>query len=154
MTDEINPERRDDNILQMRWLFQRELGGDLVFVREVTIPPGAVEGTHRHIGSEELYYIVSGSGIAYMADGDDPTITDRPLVQRCPGRSRHDTAVRHGQSAAPFARPGRDRPTRGCSGGVRVQLVAVPVPADLAAVVGTERSGDWQSRPSYARYED
>jgi mannose-6-phosphate isomerase-like protein (cupin superfamily) len=82
MTDENNPERREDNIIQMRWLFQRELSGDLVFVHEVTVPPGAVEGTHRHIGSEELYYIVSGSGIAYMADGDDPTISDRPLVQR------------------------------------------------------------------------
>ncbi len=82
MTDENDPERRDDNIIQMRWLVQRELGGDLIFFHEVTIPPGAVEGTHRHIGSEELYYIVSGSGIAYLADGDDPTISDRPLVQR------------------------------------------------------------------------
>ena len=82
MMDGNNLERREDNVIQMRWLVQRELGGDLVFFHEVTIPPGAVEGTHRHIGSEELYYIVSGSGIAYMANGDDPTISDRPLVQR------------------------------------------------------------------------
>lgn len=82
MTDPGNPERRDDNIVQMRWLFQRELGGDLVFFHEVTIPPGAVEGTHRHIGSEELYYIVSGTGIAYLADGDDPATGDHPLVER------------------------------------------------------------------------
>jgi mannose-6-phosphate isomerase-like protein (cupin superfamily) len=82
LTDETNPDRRPDNIIEMRWLFQRELGSDLVFVHEVTVPPGAVEGTHRHIGSEELYYIVAGNGIAYMSDGDDPNTDKYPLVQR------------------------------------------------------------------------
>lgn len=82
MSDEGNADRRDDNVVQMRWLFQREMGGDLVFFHEVTVPPGAVEGTHRHIGSEELYYVVSGTGIAYMADGDDPSTADYPLVER------------------------------------------------------------------------
>jgi mannose-6-phosphate isomerase-like protein (cupin superfamily) len=82
MSDPGNPERRDDNVVQMRWLFQRELGGEMVFFHEVTVPPGAVEGTHRHIGSEELYYVVSGTGIAYMADGDDPSTSDHPLVER------------------------------------------------------------------------
>lgn len=82
LTDEGNPDRRPDNIIEMRWLFQRELGSDLVFVHEVTVPPGAVEGTHRHIGSEELYYIVAGTGIAYMNDGDDPNNDKYPLVQR------------------------------------------------------------------------
>ncbi len=82
MTDEGDPDRRPDNIIEMRWLFQREFGGDLVFFHEVTVPPGAVEGTHRHIGSEELYYIVSGNGIAYMNDGDDPDTGSFPLVER------------------------------------------------------------------------
>lgn len=82
MSDEDNPERRQDNIVQMRWLFQRELGSDLVFFHEVTVPPNAVEGTHRHIGSEEVYYVVSGTGIAYMSDGDDPTTNGYPLVER------------------------------------------------------------------------
>jgi mannose-6-phosphate isomerase-like protein (cupin superfamily) len=82
MSDEGNPECRDDNIVQMRWLFQHELGSDLVFFHEVTVPPGAVEGTHRHIGSEELYYITSGTGIAYMSDGDDPKTANYPLVER------------------------------------------------------------------------
>jgi len=82
MTDEGDQERREDNIIEMRWLFQRELGSDLVFFHEVTVPPGCVEGAHRHIGSEELYYIVSGTGIAYMNDGDDPGTGDYPLVER------------------------------------------------------------------------
>jgi mannose-6-phosphate isomerase-like protein (cupin superfamily) len=82
LMDPDNPERRDDNIIEMRWLFQRELGSELIFFHEVTIPPGALEGTHRHIGSEELYYIVEGTGTAYMGDGDDPNLNAYPLVQR------------------------------------------------------------------------
>jgi oxalate decarboxylase/phosphoglucose isomerase-like protein (cupin superfamily) len=38
----------------------------------VTIPPGKVEGNHQHIGSEELYYIIQGKGVAYLRVGDDP----------------------------------------------------------------------------------
>lgn len=82
MTDDTNPDRREDNVIQMRWLFQREFGSDVVFFHEVTVPPGAVEGTHRHIGSEELYYIVSGTGLAYIDDGDDPSTDGYPLVER------------------------------------------------------------------------
>lgn len=63
-----------DNITDMRWIFQQELGSNLVFFHEVTIPPGGVEGTHQHIGSEELYYIVEGDGIAYMGKKDDPLL--------------------------------------------------------------------------------
>jgi mannose-6-phosphate isomerase-like protein (cupin superfamily) len=82
MMNEDDSERRDDNIVEMRWLFQRELGGHLVFFHEVTIPPGMVEGTHRHIGSEELYFVTEGTGTAYMKDGDDPTADQYPLVER------------------------------------------------------------------------
>ena len=67
-----NPDARSDNIVLMRWLFQRELGGSMIFFHEVTIPPGKVEGNHQHIGSEELYYIVQGRGLAYLRVGDAP----------------------------------------------------------------------------------
>lgn len=77
-----NPDQRSDNIIEMRWLIQRQLGSSVVFFHEVTIPPGAVEGTHRHIGSEELYYITQGQGIAYMGENDDPALADHPLVER------------------------------------------------------------------------
>ncbi|MCK9605872.1 MAG: cupin domain-containing protein [Methylomonas sp.] len=82
LMEENNPDRADDNIVEMRWILQRELGGSLVFFHEVTIPPGKTEGTHRHIGSEELYYIVSGEGTAYMGEDDDPAIANLPTVQR------------------------------------------------------------------------
>jgi len=66
----------NDNTIEMRWIVQRELGSSNVYFHEVTIPPGTVEGTHQHIGSEELYYIFEGNGIAYMGDGDDPNLSD------------------------------------------------------------------------------
>jgi len=77
-----DPERRNDNIIQMKWLVQREFGSNVVFFHEVLIPPGMVEGTHQHIGSEELYYIVEGEGIAYMGEGDDPATDGFPTVER------------------------------------------------------------------------
>ncbi len=72
MDGSINPDASADNIIQMRWVVQRELGGSMIFFHHVTIPPGKVEGNHQHIGSEELYYIVEGEGIAYLRVGDDP----------------------------------------------------------------------------------
>lgn len=82
LMEDDDPERREDNIIEMRWILQRELGANLVFFHEVTIPPGTTEGTHRHIGSEELYYIVEGEGIAYLGENDDPALSNIPLVQR------------------------------------------------------------------------
>lgn len=69
------------NITSMRWIFQQELGSDLVFFHEVEIPPGGVEGTHQHIGSEELYFITEGEGLAYMAENDDPALAAAPGVK-------------------------------------------------------------------------
>lgn len=71
-----------DNIVEMRWVLQQEFGGSVVFFHEVTVPPGVVEGTHQHIGSEELYYVVEGSGFAYMGENDDPQLSDAPTVTR------------------------------------------------------------------------
>jgi mannose-6-phosphate isomerase-like protein (cupin superfamily) len=82
MMDGENPERRDDNITDMRWIIQRELGGTLVYFHQVTLAPGAFEGVHQHIGSEELYYITEGEGVAYMGDGDDPTNDRFPAVDQ------------------------------------------------------------------------
>lgn len=81
----MNPENADsgpNNIVEMRWILQQEFGGTVVFFHEVTVPPGVVEGTHQHIGSEELYYIVEGNGVAYMGEDDDPLLAQEPIVQR------------------------------------------------------------------------
>jgi len=75
-------EFRDDNIIEMRWVLQREFASSVVFFHKVTIPPNTIPGTHRHIGTEELYCIVEGEGIAYMGDDDDPSLASFPLVTR------------------------------------------------------------------------
>lgn len=73
------------NVMGMRWIIQRQLGGTIVYFHEVEIPPGAVEGTHQHVGSEELYYFTEGAGIAYVGDGDDPEVdATYPLVKEDP----------------------------------------------------------------------
>ena len=82
LMDLDNPDRSDTNIIEMRWLLQRVFGSSIVFFHEVTIPPGTTEGTHQHIGSEELYYIVEGQGTAYMGVADDPTTEPYPTVAR------------------------------------------------------------------------
>jgi mannose-6-phosphate isomerase-like protein (cupin superfamily) len=82
MEAQRNPDAAADNVLEMRWILQREFGGSLVFFHEVTIPPGKVEGTHQHIGSEELYYIIEGEGLAYLRVGDDPKTEAFPTVER------------------------------------------------------------------------
>jgi mannose-6-phosphate isomerase-like protein (cupin superfamily) len=75
----------DKNVMGMRWIIQRELGGTIVYFHQVELPPGAVEGTHQHVGSEELYYFIEGEGIAYMGDGDDPDVDKTyPLVDPMP----------------------------------------------------------------------
>ena len=81
MMNEDDPRRFDENIIEMRWILQREFGGNVVFFHEVTIPPGTIEGTHRHIGSEELYYITEGEGIAYLGETDDPNTAQFPTVE-------------------------------------------------------------------------
>lgn len=75
MMNENDGRRFEENIIEMKWILQREFGGNVVFFHEVTIPPHTIEGTHRHIGSEELYYIIEGEGFAYLGEGDDP-LTD------------------------------------------------------------------------------
>lgn len=82
MMNPENPDQKEANIIEMRWILQQELGSSLVFFHEVTIPPFTVEGTHQHIGSEELYYIVSGEGVAYMGANDDPGLESAPMVKR------------------------------------------------------------------------
>jgi oxalate decarboxylase/phosphoglucose isomerase-like protein (cupin superfamily) len=82
MMEPTNPEANNNNIIEMRWVLQREFASSVVFFHKVTIPPGTVEGTHRHIGTEELYCVVEGEGVAYMGEGDDPNNAKYPMVNR------------------------------------------------------------------------
>ncbi|WP_342151476.1 cupin domain-containing protein [Methylorubrum sp. SB2] len=70
------------NVIEMRWVLQQQFSGSLVFFHEVTIPPGTFEGVHRHIGSEELYYITEGEGTAFMGEHDDPSLSGAAVVEQ------------------------------------------------------------------------
>jgi oxalate decarboxylase/phosphoglucose isomerase-like protein (cupin superfamily) len=76
MMEKHNPNyvEGDTNIVEMKWILQRELGSEIVYFHEVNVTPGSFEGVHQHIGSEEVYYIVSGEGLAYMGNDDDPSM--------------------------------------------------------------------------------
>ncbi len=82
LMDKNNTEYAADNKINMRWLLQRQLGGNIVYFHEVEIPPGKTEGTHQHLGSEEVYYFYEGEGEVYMAAGDDPAADHFPDVER------------------------------------------------------------------------
>lgn len=89
------------NVIEMKWMLQREFGSSLVFFHEVTIPPGKTEGSHQHIGSEELYFITEGEGVAYMRVGDDPDVD-----AAFPTESRHVFGIGFRDFKAIPVRPG------------------------------------------------
>jgi quercetin dioxygenase-like cupin family protein len=56
--------------MDVRWLVTDETVGSKQTVFGVTIfPPGAKHEIHRHPNAEEVEYVVSGRGIAYVDDG-------------------------------------------------------------------------------------
>ena len=55
--------------MDVRWLITKETVGAAKTVFGVTLfPPGARHEVHRHPNAEEVEYLVSGSGIAYVGD--------------------------------------------------------------------------------------
>jgi quercetin dioxygenase-like cupin family protein len=55
--------------MDVRWLVTSETVGSTAAVFGVTIfPPGAKHDIHRHPNAEEVEYLVSGSGTAYVDD--------------------------------------------------------------------------------------
>lgn len=55
--------------MDVRWLVTKDTVGAAKTVFGVTLfPPGARHELHRHPNAEEVEYLVSGSGIAYVGD--------------------------------------------------------------------------------------
>src|SRR5207342_3216387 len=55
--------------MDVRWLLTRETVGAEHSVFGITVfPPGAKHDIHRHPNAEEVEYLMSGSGIAYVGD--------------------------------------------------------------------------------------
>jgi mannose-6-phosphate isomerase-like protein (cupin superfamily) len=45
-------------------------GSVFKYVRDITIPAGSIIAEHTHIGDEEVYFVISGSGIM-IVDGEE-----------------------------------------------------------------------------------
>jgi oxalate decarboxylase/phosphoglucose isomerase-like protein (cupin superfamily) len=53
----------------VRTLFTKEFESSLSYVRELVLEPGSSIGIHEHEGDEEIYYVISGSGVM-IVDGN------------------------------------------------------------------------------------
>jgi len=55
--------------MDVRWLVTKDRVGSVKSVFGVTyFPPGSRHELHRHPNAEEVEYVISGSGIAYVGD--------------------------------------------------------------------------------------
>ena len=43
-------------------------GSVFKYVRDVTIPAGSLIGEHRHVGDDEVFFIISGTGVMRVDD--------------------------------------------------------------------------------------
>jgi len=60
--------------------------GDCTFkyVREMRFPPGSTIGLHQHVGSEELYFIMSGTAVM-IVDGEERVVGPGSAILTCSG---------------------------------------------------------------------
>jgi mannose-6-phosphate isomerase-like protein (cupin superfamily) len=43
------------------------------YVRDITLPPGSIIGEHPHSGEDEVYFIISGTGVM-VVDGEEQVV--------------------------------------------------------------------------------
>jgi quercetin dioxygenase-like cupin family protein len=97
----VEPIRRSDEhgghgpIVFRRLLTQRDFAAAVDFVDVTTVPAGSTIGIHRHDGSEELYFVLSGEPLVEI-DGDARRLRPGDVAVVHPG-GRHslvnDTAA-------------------------------------------------------------
>lgn len=56
----------------VRTLLTDEFDSSMKYVRELTLEPGSSIGMHKHENDEEIYYVISGSGIMIVDDEENP----------------------------------------------------------------------------------
>lgn len=64
----------------VRTLYKKEdFKSNILYVREIILPPHSSVGDHRHEGDEELYYISEGSG-KIILDGKEKKVTEGDTI--------------------------------------------------------------------------
>lgn len=43
------------------------------YVRDITVPPGSIIGEHPHLGEDEIFFIISGTGVI-VVDGEERVV--------------------------------------------------------------------------------
>jgi mannose-6-phosphate isomerase-like protein (cupin superfamily) len=98
-----------------RTLLQDVRGSAFKYVRDITIPPGTVIGEHPHSGDDEIYFVISGTGIM-LVDGEERVLGPGSAVLTISG-SAHGI---HNEGADPlriFVACARNAVAGGVSGG-------------------------------------
>ncbi|UDQ98918.1 cupin domain-containing protein [Lentisphaerota bacterium WC36G] len=65
------------------WLPNDELKSNIKFLARVTIPQGASIGFHQHDNEEEIYYILSGEGVAKDNNDEHKVCVGDSILTRC-----------------------------------------------------------------------
>ena len=99
---------------------------------EARLPPGGATIGHRHLRTEEIYYILEGEGRMELA-GDRRRVGPGDAIAIPPGRVPSDHQCRHGGTEVPLLLRSRIRALR--HGLVRFRRVA-----DIAALVVARKS--------------
>lgn len=71
---------------RVRTLMTKEFSSALKYIRELRLEPGSSIGRHPHIGDEEIYYVISGSG-TMLVDGETADIHQGDAVLTKSGSS-------------------------------------------------------------------
>lgn len=53
---------------RVRTLMTTEFSSPMKYIRELRLDPGSSIGIHPHVGDEEIYYVISGSGTMTVND--------------------------------------------------------------------------------------
>ena len=56
-----------------RTLIDRVPGSAFKYVRDITLPAGSIVATHPHQGEDEVFFIISGSGVM-VVDGEERVV--------------------------------------------------------------------------------
>jgi mannose-6-phosphate isomerase-like protein (cupin superfamily) len=84
--EELEASHGGTGAYRVRTLMTSEFSSPIKYIRELRLDPGSSIGMHPHIGDEEIYYIISGSG-TMMVDGETAELSTGDVVLTKSGSS-------------------------------------------------------------------
>ena len=84
--EELEASHGGTGVYCVRTLMTSEFSSPIKYIRELRLDPGSSIGMHPHIGDEEIYYVISGSG-TMMVDGETAELSTGDVVLTKSGSS-------------------------------------------------------------------